>query len=175
SELHWLACALYVACRSSVPTVGKGTSEGNNVSLNQNPALLRDEPDRVLQQDEEVAGHGQPAADFRESTNKLERNFTVSAVIFKKYVPIFKTIFKAPSEEPPRVHRSRKQRRHPCTISEVFNFCWVLFVHAKGNFPMISDDLVNSYHLLLCALDLVFTNALLCNARKELLNPNFKG
>lgn len=40
---------------------------------------------------------------------------------------------------------------------------------------MISDDLVNSYHLLLCALDLVFTNALLCNARKDLLNPNFKG
>lgn len=33
SELHWLACALYVACRSSVPTVGKGTSEGNYVSL----------------------------------------------------------------------------------------------------------------------------------------------
>lgn len=40
---------------------------------------------------------------------------------------------------------------------------------------MISDDLVNSYHLLLCALDLVFSNALLCNTRKELLNPNFKG
>lgn len=40
---------------------------------------------------------------------------------------------------------------------------------------MISDDLVNSYHLLLCALDLIFTNALLGNARKELLNPNFKG
>lgn len=33
SELHWLACALYVACRSSVPTVGKGTAEGNYVSL----------------------------------------------------------------------------------------------------------------------------------------------
>lgn len=45
----------------------------------------------------------------------------------------------------------------------------------SGNFPMISDDLVNSYHLLLCALDLVFTNALLCNARKDLLNPEFKG
>lgn len=48
--------------------------------------------------------------DFRQGTEKLERNFTVSAVIFKKYVPIFKAIFKAPSEEPPRVHRSRKQR-----------------------------------------------------------------
>lgn len=45
----------------------------------------------------------------------------------------------------------------------------------SGNFPMISDDLVNSYHLLLCALDLVLTNALLCNARKELLNPDFRG
>lgn len=33
SELHWLACALYVACRSSVPTVGRGTAEGNYVSL----------------------------------------------------------------------------------------------------------------------------------------------
>lgn len=33
SDLHWLACSLYVACRSSVPTVGKGTSEGNYVSL----------------------------------------------------------------------------------------------------------------------------------------------
>lgn len=40
---------------------------------------------------------------------------------------------------------------------------------------MISDDLVNSYHLLLCALDLVYCNALLCSSRKDLLNPAFKG
>nr|XP_046249917.1 retinoblastoma-like protein 2 isoform X2 [Scatophagus argus] len=175
SELHWLACALYVACRSSVPTVGKGTSEGNYVSLTR---ILRCSEMSLIEffnkmkKWQDMANLNQ---DFRQSTDKLERNFTVSAVIFKKYVPIFKAIFKAPSEEPPRVHRSRKQRRHPCTVTEVFNFCWVLFVHAKGNFPMISDDLVNSYHLLLCALDLVFTNALLCNARKDLLNPNFKG
>lgn len=32
--LHWLACALYVACRKSlVPTVGSGLMEGNGVSL----------------------------------------------------------------------------------------------------------------------------------------------
>lgn len=52
---------------------------------------------------------------FRHSTDKLERNFTVSAVIFRKYVPIFRSIFKAPSDEPPRVHRSRKQRSDPAT------------------------------------------------------------
>ncbi|KAG9475232.1 retinoblastoma-like protein 2 isoform X2 [Eleutherodactylus coqui] len=40
---------------------------------------------------------------------------------------------------------------------------------------MISDDLVNSYHLLLCALDLVYGNALLCPNRRELLNPSFQG
>lgn len=51
----------------------------------------------------------------------------------------------------------------------------VMSLPCSGNFPMISDDLVNSYHLLLCALDLVFTNALLCNARKDLLNPSFRG
>ncbi|XP_029909294.1 retinoblastoma-like protein 2 isoform X2 [Myripristis murdjan] len=175
SELHWLACALYVACRSSVPTVGKGTAEGNYVSLTR---ILRCSEQSLIEFFNKMKKWQDMAnlpQDFRQSTEKLERNFTVSAVIFKKYVPIFKAIFKAPSEDPPRVHRSRKQRRHPCTVSEVFNFCWILFVHAKGNFPMISDDLVNSYHLLLCALDLVFTNALLCNARKDLLNPNFKG
>uniref|UniRef100_A0A3P8RP06 Retinoblastoma-like 2 (p130) n=1 Tax=Amphiprion percula TaxID=161767 RepID=A0A3P8RP06_AMPPE len=130
SELHWLACSLYVACRSSVPTVGKGTADGNYVSLTR---ILRCSEMLIeffnkMKKWQDMASLPQ---DFRQSTDKLERNFTVSAVIFKKYVPIFKSIFKAPSEEPPRVHRSRKQRRHPCTVTEVFTFCWVLFVHAK--------------------------------------------
>uniref|UniRef100_A0A8C8MD56 Retinoblastoma-like protein 2 n=1 Tax=Oncorhynchus tshawytscha TaxID=74940 RepID=A0A8C8MD56_ONCTS len=175
SDLHWLACAIYVACRTPVPTVDKGTAEGNYVSLTR---ILRCSEQSLIEFFNKIKKWQDMASlpqDFRHSTEKLERNFTVSAVIFKKYVPIFKAIFKAPSDEPPRVHRSRKQRCHPCTVAEVFNFCWILFVHAKGNFPMISDDLVNSYHLLLCALDLIFSNALLCNARKELLNPNFKG
>ena len=45
----------------------------------------------------------------------------------------------------------------------------------EGNFRMIGDDLVNSYHLLLCCLDLVFGNALLCSNRKDLINPTFRG
>lgn len=175
SELHWLACALYVACRTSVPTVGKGTAEGNYVSLTR---ILRSSEQSLIEFFSKMKKWQDMAnlpREFRQSTDKLERNFTVTAVIFKKYVPIFKDIFKTPSEEPARAHRSRKQRRHPCTVAEVFHFCWVLFVHAKGNFPMISDDLVNSYHLLLCALDLVYSNSLLCSNRKDLLNPSFRG
>ena len=54
-------------------------------------------------------------------------------------------------------------------------FTSLTLYNTVGNFPMISDDLVNSYHLLLCALDLVYGNAVQCSNRKELLNPNFKG
>ncbi|NXR35309.1 RBL1 protein, partial [Zosterops hypoxanthus] len=66
-------------------------------------------------------------------------------------------------------------RRVPCSVKDLFNFCWTLFVYTKGNFRMIGDDLVNSYHLLLCCLDLIFANALLCPNRRDLLNPSFKG
>ncbi|NWH55975.1 RBL1 protein, partial [Geococcyx californianus] len=62
-----------------------------------------------------------------------------------------------------------------CGVKDLFNFCWTLFVYTKGNFRMIGDDLVNSYHLLLCCLDLIFANVLLCPNRRDLLNPSFKG
>ncbi|XP_069495641.1 retinoblastoma-like protein 2 isoform X3 [Ambystoma mexicanum] len=174
-DLHWLVCALYVACRKSVPTISKGTVEGNYVSLTR---ILRCSEQSLIEFFNKMKKWEDMAnlpMEFRERTEKLERNFTVSAVIFKKYEPIFQDMFKHPQEDPPRPHRGRKQRRHPCTVPEVFKFCWVLFVHAKGNFPRISDDLVNSYHLLLCALDLVYGNVLQCPNRKDLLNPNFKG
>ncbi|KAM5138330.1 retinoblastoma-like protein 2 [Mantella aurantiaca] len=175
NALHWLACSLYVACRQTMPTVGRGTVEGNYVSLTRiltSSELSLIEFFNKMKKWEDMANL---PADFRERTKKLERNFTVTAVLFKKYDPIFHKIFKSSQEEQPRQHRGRKQRRQPCTVSEVYQFCWVLFINAKGNFPMISDDLVNSYHLLLCALDLVYGNALLCPNRKELLNPSFPG
>ena len=49
-------------------------------------------------------------------------------------------------------------------------FLWFV----SGNFPAISDDLVNSYHLLLCCCDWFYANALLSN-RRDLLNPHFSG
>nr|DBA17035.1 TPA: hypothetical protein GDO54_002550 [Pyxicephalus adspersus] len=173
--LHWLACALYVACRQTVPTVGRGTAEGNYVSLTRILTCSKLSLIEFFNKMKKWEDMANLPADFRERTKKLERNFTVTAVLFKKYDPIFQKIFKTSQEEQPRPHRGRKQRRQPCTVPEVFHFCWVLFINAKGNFPMISDDLVNSYHLLLCALDLVYGNALLCPNRRELLNPTFSG
>uniref|UniRef100_A0AAY4EUZ3 Retinoblastoma-like 1 (p107) n=1 Tax=Denticeps clupeoides TaxID=299321 RepID=A0AAY4EUZ3_9TELE len=173
--VHWLACALYAACRKgSTPTVGKGLMEGNFVSLTR---ILRSSKLSLIQffsKMKKWSDMSNLSQDFRNRISRLERNFEVSTVIFRKYEPIFMDMFQDPQGEPPRQPRSRKHRRLPCHISDVFKFCWTLFVYTKGNFRMIGDDLVNSYHLLLCCLDLVFGNALLCSNRKDLINPLFK-
>uniref|UniRef100_A0A7M4FB31 RB transcriptional corepressor like 1 n=1 Tax=Crocodylus porosus TaxID=8502 RepID=A0A7M4FB31_CROPO len=174
--VHWLACALYVACRKSViPTVGSGLMEGNCVSLTR---ILRSAKLSLIQffsKMKKWMDMSNQSQEFRERMERLERNFEVSTVIFKKFEPIFLDVFQNPYEETPKPQRSRKQRPVPCSIKDLFNFCWTLFVYTKGNFRMIGDDLVNSYHLLLCCLDLIFANVLLCPTRRDLLNPSFKG
>ncbi|XP_069740649.1 retinoblastoma-like protein 1 isoform X2 [Narcine bancroftii] len=174
--LHWLACALYVACRKSItPTVGKGMMEGNGVSLTR---ILRSSKLSLIQffsKMKKWADMANLSQDFRKRVEQLERNFEVSTVIFRKFEPIFLDMFQSRPQDQPRLQRSRKQRRLPCSVTDVFSFCWTLFVYIKGNFRMIGDDLVNSYHLLLCCLDLLFGNALLCPNRRDLLNPKFEG
>ncbi|KAH0619639.1 hypothetical protein JD844_000452 [Phrynosoma platyrhinos] len=205
NDLHWLACALYVACRKAVPTVSRGTVEGNYVSLIR---ILRCSGQSLIEFFNKMKKWEDMAnlpSQFRERTTRLERNFTVSAVIFKKYEPIFQDIFKYPQDDHPRQQRGRKQRYgvapkwaykilpKPTSLGMLGRDCihlvalWCSFhfsgikcnpnlnCNFTGNFPMISDDLVNSYHLLLCVLDLVYGNSLQCPNRKELLNPNFKG
>ncbi|NXD57725.1 RBL1 protein, partial [Corvus moneduloides] len=174
--LHWLACALYVACRRSrVPTVGSSPMEGNGVSLTRILRSARLSLIQFFSKMKKWMDMSNLPQEFRERVERLERNFEVSTVIFKKFEPIFFDIFQNPYEETSKPHRSRKQRRVPCSVKDLFNFCWTLFVYTKGNFRMIGDDLVNSYHLLLCCLDLIFANALLCPNRRDLLNPSFKG
>ncbi|NWR88160.1 RBL1 protein, partial [Furnarius figulus] len=173
--LHWLACALYVACRRSrVPTVGSGPMEGNGVSLTRILRSARLSLIQFFSKMKKWMDMSNLPQEFRERMEQLERNFEVSTVIFKKFEPIFFDIFQNPYEETSKPQRSRKQRRVPCNVKDLFNFCWTLFVYTKGNFRMIGDDLVNSYHLLLCCLDLIFANALLCPNRRDLLNPSFK-
>lgn len=52
--------------------------------------------------------------------------------------------------------------------------CWSLFVSVKGEMPEKSNDLVTSVNILLCCLDLVFTNVIHDN-RRDLINPSFAG
>ncbi|XP_012284354.1 retinoblastoma-like protein 1 isoform X2 [Orussus abietinus] len=176
-QLHWIGCALYVACRkSSTPTVGKtgANVEGNCVSLTRLLRLCNLSLIQFFSKSKSWADMANMPQDFRSKIEKLERNFAVSMVIFKKYQPIFTDIFKNPGEDVSRPPRSRRHKAMPCTPARVFEFCWTLFVCVKGAFPDISDDLVNSYHLLLACCDLIYSNAVLAN-RKDLLNANFSG
>ncbi|KAK9296590.1 hypothetical protein QLX08_009432 [Tetragonisca angustula] len=176
-QLHWIGCALYVACRkSSIPTVGRtGTNvEGNCVSLTRLLQLCNLPLIQFFTKSKSWADMANMSQDFRSKIEKLEGNFAVSMVIFKKYQPIFTDIFKDPVDDISRPPRSRRHKAMPCTPARVFEFCWTLFICIKGAFPDISDDLVNSYHLLLVCCDLIYSNALLAN-RKDLLNPNFPG
>ncbi len=63
-------------------------------------------------------------------------------------------------------------RKPPCSPGEVFDFCWCLFVRVKAMCPDISDDLVNSYHLLLSCIDHIFACAVIAD-RIDLINENF--
>ncbi|XP_064377430.1 retinoblastoma-like protein 1 isoform X2 [Dromaius novaehollandiae] len=131
--VHWLACALYVACRKSViPTVGSGLMEGNCVSLTR---ILRSAKLSLIQffsKMKKWMDMSNLPQEFRERVERLERNFEVSTVIFKKFEPIFLDIFQNPYEETSKPQRSRKQRRVPCSVKDLFNFCWTLFVYTKG-------------------------------------------
>ncbi|KYN00080.1 Retinoblastoma-like protein 1 [Cyphomyrmex costatus] len=176
-QLHWIGCAVYVACRKfSIPTVGRpGTNvEGNCVSLTRLLQLCNLPLIQFFTKSKSWADMANMPQDFRARIEKLEANFSVSMVIFKKYQPIFADIFKDPREDISKPHRSRRHKAVPCTPTRVFEFCWTLFICIKGAIHDISDDLVNSYHLLLVCCDLIYSNALLSN-RKELFNPNFPG
>ncbi|GLG97802.1 Uncharacterized protein GBIM_04488 [Gryllus bimaculatus] len=178
-QLHWLGCALYVACRkSTTPTVGKHNTsfvEGNCVSLTRLLRLCKLSLIQFFSKSKKWADMASMPPEFRNKIDRLERNFAVSMVIFKKFQPIFMELFQYPGDNQlNRQPTSRKQRSLPCTSAKVFDFSWTLFICVKGESPGTSDDLVNSYHLLLACCDLIFGNALLAN-RRDIMNPQFRG
>ncbi|KAF5271291.1 hypothetical protein FQR65_LT05306 [Abscondita terminalis] len=171
--LHWLGCAVFVACRkTTTPTVNRTIVEGNCVSLT---SLLRHCNLSLTQFFNKItkwADMANLSEDFRTKIKRLEGNFAVSYNIFKKFTPIFNEIFKEPIDIESRLSRNRKLKASLCTSTKVFEFCWTLFTTVKGENPLYSEDIVMSYHLLQACCDLAFKNAFL-DDRKDLLNPNF--
>nr|CAD7428544.1 unnamed protein product [Timema monikensis] len=175
-QLHWLGCALYVACRSSTAdTVSRsGVVHGNCVGLTRLLRLCKLSLIQFFNKSKKWADMANLPSQFHDKIERLERNFAVSMVIFKKFQPIFTYMFLNPMNTTPKQPKSRKQRSQPCTPSKVFDFCWTLFVCVKAEFSEISDDLFNSYHLLLACCDMIFANAFMAG-RRDLLNPQFPG
>lgn len=174
--LHWMACALYVACRTSItPTVQSGTAvEGNCVSLTR---LLRLCNISLIQFFNKIKNWMEMASmstEFKERMSRLEHKFAVSTVLFRKFQPIFQEIFTGLTSEPLKSSSKKRARQLPCTTNALFEFTWCLYICVKGEFHNSADDLVDMYHILLSCLDFVFANAFM-SRRVDIINPEFKG
>ncbi|CAH2089413.1 unnamed protein product [Euphydryas editha] len=175
--LHWMACALYVACRTSItPTVQTGKAvEGNCVSLTR---LLRLCNISLIQFFNKIKNWMEMAAmstDFKDRITRLEHKFAVSTILFCNFQPIFQEIFSGLTNEPVKSNtKSKKQKLQPCTTNALFEFTWCMYVCVKGEFHNSAHDLVDMYHVLLSCLDYVFANAFMAR-RIDLINPAFKG
>jgi len=175
-KLHWLCCALYVACRKGLtPTVGRSSYvEGNFVSLTRLLKLCNLSLVQFFIMMKKWADMANLSQDMRNKIDYFERNFNVTTIIFKKYRPIFLAVFKDPSTSQSRQSKSKKQKaRSLVSSNDIFTFCWTLFIQVKSNFADISADLVNSYHLLIACIDFCYNNILFTEYAKEILNPNF--
>lgn len=176
-QLHWIGCALYVACcKDTIPTVGKtgANLQGICVSFSRLLKLCNLSLLEFFQKSKLWADMCNMPQNFGARIDHLQKNFDVSSIIFQKYQPIFTDIFKNPEDDLGKPVRTRRHRAVPCTPSKLFEFTWSLFICIKSEIPTISDDLVNSFHLLLVCCDLMYSNALISN-RKDLLNPEFPG
>ncbi|XP_063626607.1 retinoblastoma-like protein 1 [Cydia splendana] len=175
--LHWMACAMYVACRTTItPTLsGNAVVEGNCVSLTR---LLRICNISLIQFFNKIKKWMEMAAmstDFKDRISHLEHKFAVSTVLFRKFQPIFQEIFSGLTNEPMKSStKSKKPKLQPCTTNALFEFTWCLYICVKGEFHTSADDLVDMYHILLSCLDFVFANAFM-SRRIDLINPGFKG
>ncbi|XP_017468934.1 PREDICTED: retinoblastoma family protein-like, partial [Rhagoletis zephyria] len=61
-----------------------------------------------------------------------------------------------------------------CSASKLYDLCWCLYLCAKNEDPSYNMDIVTSFHLLLCCIDLIYINVLAEN-RVDLINQGFEG
>ena len=102
-----------MACHTSqLPTVGQAnvSVEGNGVSLTRLLRSCKLGLPNFFNKAKKWADMSNMNAEFRKKIDRLERNFSVSTVIYKKYKTIFKDLFKDPVDDPPKLNRSRKQK-----------------------------------------------------------------
>ncbi|KAI5708300.1 hypothetical protein M8J77_020099 [Diaphorina citri] len=177
SQLHWLGCSLYVSCRkATVPTVNSNrTIEGNLVCLTSLLKHCKMSLNQFLNKCRKWADMRKLPDSFRSKIARLERNFAVSKVIFTKYLPMFKEMFKPPDIDELLMHvRHNKKKMIHCTSTKVFEFTWILFVLTKAEYLDVSNDLVNSFHLLIATCDLIYANVIQSKLR-DIVNPDFEG
>ncbi|EDW75106.1 uncharacterized protein Dwil_GK19998 [Drosophila willistoni] len=178
---HWLCCCLYMACRKfSMPTVNgeDAVVRGNGVSLNN---LLRccqisiyDFKTKIKQ----WCDMANLSPDCKNLIEIVDRKFSITFTLYKNYRVIFETIFLCPPNEKKHSKYSSLHANHTshgrCSYIKLDDICWRLFLCAKNQKPATTVDLVTSYNLMICCIDLIYANVL-AEKRSDLINPDFEG
>lgn len=170
---------------SDATTTLKSSSSTNGVSLTQLLRLCKLTLEDFLSKMDKWIQMTKPNNHIRHKVAHLERNFNVSSVVFKKYKEIFPDVFKPISakskdNQDKTLNRTRKSTasarlNYEVTTADIYYFCWILYINIKATRCAISEDLVNSYHLLLACIDFCYSNALVSKFANDVLNPNFEG
>lgn len=172
--LHWFCCALYAACRLSyTPTVGESNAivMGNCISLNK---MLRccniSISDFILKIKVWHEMANLPCS-FLRQIERLERTPGITFHLYCRYNDIFEKLFVS-SRNDKKNTKYRSVAR--CSSTKLYDLCWCLYLCAKNEDPSYNMDIVTSFHLLLCCIDLIYINVLGEN-RVDLINRNFVG
>uniref|UniRef100_A0A8L7SZ97 BMA-LIN-35, isoform f n=3 Tax=Brugia TaxID=6278 RepID=A0A8L7SZ97_BRUMA len=85
---------------------------------------------------------------LKDHISRVQSSLAVSAVVFKKLLPIFRKIFAPPYSN------DDEDDVKGLNCKKLFSLLWTLFIVMRKQFN--SDDLMNSFHLLLCTVDFIF-------------------
>ncbi|XP_037939043.1 retinoblastoma family protein-like [Teleopsis dalmanni] len=172
--VHWFCCALYAACRASyTPTVGENNTivVGNCVSLNK---VLRSCNMSIYDFISKIKNWHEMAnlsENFFHQIERLERTSSITFHLFHYYNKAFDQLF----QYPPYERKNTKYRSATkCSSNKLYDIGWCLYLCAKNENPSYTVDLITSFHLLLCCIDLLYINVLAEN-RTDLINPSFSG
>lgn len=123
------------------------------------------------------------SSECRERFKQLKQSLSVSILAYEKYSLIFREYFTSPtypedsvlaaaSISTPQKNNKKSKMTNKCTPNNVYEFCWYLFILARGENPEYTLDLVTSFHVLLCCIDLIFAN-IIADKRDDLINMDF--
>nr|ACT98283.1 rb-like protein [Schmidtea mediterranea] len=171
-QLQWLVCALYECVRKST-TDNINSLDNTYVSLARLLSVSKMSFVQFFHRISKWADMVDMNEELRDRIERIESQFSVSAVIFDKYITGFYEIFQKIDES--HGGQSMEEKfKVLCTDEELFRFTWLLYIKIKTNFPAICGDIILSFQLLLCTLDWIASNALISKS-KQLFNSSFRG